>query len=45
MSPYTVIVVLILTILFGLLSLVPFLAGPKDVDSFDPSSTKPRAAH
>lgn len=45
MSPYIVGVILILTVLFGLLSLAPVLIGPKDVDSFDPSSTRPRTAH
>lgn len=46
MSPFAIAVILLLTILFGLLSLTPLLTGPKDMDSFDPASTpKTKAVH
>lgn len=46
MSPYTITIILVLTVLFGLLSLAPILSGPKDVDSFDsPTTPRTKIAH
>jgi hypothetical protein len=46
MSPFAVVVIFILAILFAVLSLVPFLSGPADMESFEaPQKTKPNAAH
>ncbi len=44
MSPYVIVVVLILALLFALLSLAPLLDGQTDPDSLDPTAgpkTKP----
>ena len=38
MSPFTIAVILLLTVLFALLSLTPVITGSKDGDSFDRSS-------
>ncbi len=43
MSPFAITVICILTVLFGLLSLAPILTGPKDMDSFDPTSVQKTA--
>jgi hypothetical protein len=45
MSPFTVIVILILVILFGLLSLAPILTGPTDTDPLEPTTPRTKAAH
>ena len=45
MSPFTVIVICILVVLFGLLSLAPILTGPRDADPLEPNTTpRPKAA-
>ena len=46
MSPYAIVVVLILTVLFFVLSLVPVVTEESDVDSFDSRpKTQPKTAH
>jgi hypothetical protein len=46
MSPFTIVIIVILSILFALLSLIPVLTGFKDMDPFDQTSNpKTRAAH
>ncbi len=46
MSPFAVTVIFILTVLFGVLSVAPVLASPKDMDSFDTASvSKTKPAH
>ncbi|HTX90514.1 MAG TPA: hypothetical protein VMC09_04775 [Anaerolineales bacterium] len=46
MSPFTIVVIFILTALFVLLSLAPILFGSADMDSHDPApQAKTKAAH
>jgi hypothetical protein len=46
MSPFTIVVVLFLTILFAVLSFIPVLFGNPDMDSFEPNQQiKPKTAH
>ncbi len=46
MSPFVSVVVLILTVLFIVLSVIPLLPGPPDMDSPRRSpATKKKAAH
>ncbi len=46
MSPFTIVVVLILTVLFIVLSIIPLLPGQPDKDSSRRSSgAKTKAAH
>ncbi len=46
MSPFAVAVIFILTVLFGLLSLIPILPGSKDMDTFDnPTQPRVKGAH
>jgi hypothetical protein len=46
MSPFAVVIILVLTVLFALLSFVPFLSNPRDVDSLDtPTTPRPKTAH
>jgi hypothetical protein len=33
MSPFTIVVIMFLTVLFIILSVIPLLSGPSDVDS------------
>jgi hypothetical protein len=46
MSPFTIIVILILTILFIVLSVIPLLPGQSDLESFRRSPTaKTKTSH
>ena len=46
MSPFAIVVILFLSILFALLSMTPFLMGSKDKDPFDQTSNpNTRTAH
>jgi len=47
MSPFTIAVVLILTVLFIVLSVIPLLPGKPDMDSshHSPGAKKTKAAH
>jgi hypothetical protein len=46
MSPFTVVVILLLTVLFIVLSLIPFMSGDQDMDSFEhPVQPQAKTAH